>query len=486
LLIYIKEVFIMSLSQINSFISKNKKGLINILSILVIIILIFLIWRLNSSFITDQQLIGTLKLDTIEAFDTRRNFGNLIKYFLNIYGNNLELNLEGAESYRITGMNIKLGSKAKINMSYELPTTGETGETQPIGFPDPARKNILTTLLVSEDQDFEINTVLTITNTNVYTKKITVKFFNIDNTPLLIDNISNINTFIKHLTIYGMRKGSFDKTIYDKFTTGLNSITSNPSSILDNRNDVIDSNKKNHYFRTPDSRDKLIYSMYLSYNTKTATNIKPNSVYDIDISFLNSIKNTIYTIPNHFYLPANDNSTLIYFYPPILAKEIMMQTNNSDGITFNVNNTAIYGNLEPSATLIKTYEIPQFAMEIASETGQCPPIKELVNNQKLTQQLCDDLEYQDRIKLEKMKLEKEKQYLIKLKKQDEEIMALQNQIDKITKERQQKDKLEDQLKLARLQAQKEEAVELRDIAQEKLQKKQNLYLDVQIEERPSN
>ena len=146
--------------------------------------------------------------------------------------------------------------------------------------------------------------------------------------------------------------------------------------------------------------------------------------------------------------------------------------------------TSIYGNLEPSDTLIKTYEIPQFAQDIASETGQCPPIKELVNNQKLTQQLCDDLEYQDRIKLEKMKLEKEKQYLIKLKKQDEEIMALQNQIDKITKERQQKDKLEDQLKLARLQAQKEEAVELRDIAEEKLKKKQNLYLDVQIEERP--
>lgn len=474
----------MCLSQINTFIAKNKKLLINILSFLVIITLVLLLWRLNSSFIADKELIGTIKLDMIEGFDTRRNFGNLIKYFYTIYGNNMELNLEGAESYRITGINLKLGSNAKLNMSYELPNSGENVESQPIGFPDLARKNILNTLVINQDQDYELSSILTTINTNVYTKKITIKFFDLDNKPLLIDNIPDINSIVKHLTIYGMRKGAFDKNIYDKFTTGLNSITSNPSNYLDSRTDLVDSNKLNHYFRTPDSRDKLIYSMYLSYNGQNDSELKPNSVYTIDISFLNSIKNTIYSIPNHFYLPASETSAMIFFYPPILAKEVMMQTNNVDEITFNVNGTVIYGNLEPSETLIKTYEIPQFAVDLTSETGQCPPIKDLVNNQKLTQQLCDDLEYQDRIKIEKMKLEKEKQYLIKLKKQDEEIMALQNQIDKINKERQQKDKLEDQLKLARYQAQKEEAVELRDIAEQKIKTKQNLYLDVKIEERP--
>jgi len=82
----------------------------------------------------------------------------------------------------------------------------------------------------------------------------------------------------------------------------------------------------------------------------------------------------------------------------------------------------------------------------------------------------------------KIKLEKEKQYLIKLKKQDDEITRLQGEISAIESNRKNRDAVLDNLKLAQYQKQREEAVQLRDAASEKLAKqaKRNLNLAVNL------
>ena len=67
----------------------------------------------------------------------------------------------------------------------------------------------------------------------------------------------------------------------------------------------------------------------------------------------------------------------------------------------------------------------------ASTNGQnldvCPSVDTLVTKQNQAQQICDNLEYQDKVKSEKLRLERNKQYLLKLQQQQQQIDQL-NQV----------------------------------------------------------
>jgi len=112
----------------------------------------------------------------------------------------------------------------------------------------------------------------------------------------------------------------------------------------------------------------------------------------------------------------------------------------------------------------------------------CPSIDNLVIKQNQAQQICDNIEYQDKIKSEKIRLERNKQYLLKLKQQQEEIDKLNSVINTLDIRRQQRTQNADITRLLQYQDQKNISNSIRDLANERLNAQQanQLYLDVNI------
>ena len=122
--------------------------------------------------------------------------------------------------------------------------------------------------------------------------------------------------------------------------------------------------------------------------------------------------------------------------------------------------------------------------EQADDSGSniCPSINELVDTQTKTQQICDNLEYQDKIKSEKLRLERNKQYLLKLKKQQEQVDELNSIIQDLENKRANRDTISDQVRVLQYQKQKGDAASIRDLANQRLESQDNnkLYMDVKL------
>jgi hypothetical protein len=96
--------------------------------------------------------------------------------------------------------------------------------------------------------------------------------------------------------------------------------------------------------------------------------------------------------------------------------------------------------------------------------------------------MCDALEYQDKIKSEKLRLERNKQYLLKLKNQQEQIDQLNSVIQDLDSKRQARAVVSDQARVFQYQKQKTDASTIRDLANQRLESQANnqLYMDVKI------
>jgi len=112
----------------------------------------------------------------------------------------------------------------------------------------------------------------------------------------------------------------------------------------------------------------------------------------------------------------------------------------------------------------------------------CPNIDNLVEKQTKTQQICDNLEYQDKVKSEKIRLERNKQYLLKLKNQQEQIDELNKVIQDIENKRESRDTNADKIRILQYQKQKGDASTIRDLANQRLESQDNnkLFLDVNL------
>ena len=112
----------------------------------------------------------------------------------------------------------------------------------------------------------------------------------------------------------------------------------------------------------------------------------------------------------------------------------------------------------------------------------CPSVDELVSKQDQVQKICDNLEYQDKVKSEKIRLEKNKQYLLKLKEQQQQVDQLNQVIQTLETNRLQRDKTADMSRVLQYQNQKGIASSVRDLANQRLESQSNnqLYLDVNI------
>jgi hypothetical protein len=154
-------------------------------------------------------------------------------------------------------------------------------------------------------------------------------------------------------------------------------------------------------------------------------------------------------------------------------------------VKLNITGLGAYG-VTPSNTDIANY---QKNVNLALTSGQssknqdiCPSMDELVSKQNQAQAVCDNLEYQDKIKAEKIRLEKNKQYLLKLQQQQQQIDQLNTVIQTLDTKRQARETANDQARVLQYQQQRGTASTIRDLANQRLksQAENQLYMDVNI------
>lgn len=122
---------------------------------------------------------------------------------------------------------------------------------------------------------------------------------------------------------------------------------------------------------------------------------------------------------------SSNNANIIYFNKPIIAQNIYLDT-DTDIIGNNV--TVYMSNPSKRDEINFKFEKQtqdNKGLDIAIQGEQCPSINQIMRKQLQTQQICEALEYKDRISNAKLIYEKEKTYLKKLASQEKDLKDLE-------------------------------------------------------------
>jgi hypothetical protein len=267
------------------------------------------------------------------------------------------------------------------------------------------------------------------------------------------------------------------------------------------------------YKDTPTATPSASASASASASTTTTTtkantncnNTKPNYI-TVSISYKNDVLNNANLILPIDYklIPINpgDGTTYNYyiFFPvPLIMNSITISYDVLQSSSNTVNNdfdssVSVIGRIATAADLddynnyvdntVNGDSASSQSRETMSSLDVCPSdISEIIKIQKTTQDICENIEYQDKIKAEKAKLEREKVYLVKLKTQFDEIKSLQDTINTLETRKQQRNENADSVRLLQYQQQKAQAAQLRDAAINRSSQydKNQLYFDVNLE-----
>lgn len=127
--------------------------------------------------------------------------------------------------------------------------------------------------------------------------------------------------------------------------------------------------------------------------------------------------------------------TIIYFNKPIIAKTIYFKK-LKDGTDIDVS-----GSIKVYYSEVSRRDEVNFKFDkqlesndklgIAIQGEKCPGVNQIMRRQMQAQQLCEALEYKDRIRNSKVVYEKEKTYLKKLAQQEKELQDLEKLINSL-------------------------------------------------------
>jgi hypothetical protein len=234
----------------------------------------------------------------------------------------------------------------------------------------------------------------------------------------------------------------------------------------------------------------IVFSKIITKPTLTQSQFNIKITYENSIYYNNVFSiNTIYNLRND-YLNIDTQNTFIFLTEPIIANKIIFTISRISTTTQPTQTISL--TIPTLKVLDKTpspNEIADFKKNVnilnATSTGDdntCPNINDLVNTQTQTQQICDTLEFQDKVKSEKIRLERNKQYLLKLKNQQEQIDQLNSVIEDLDSKRQARAQISDQARVLQYQNQKADASTIRDLANQRLESQANnqLYMDVKV------
>jgi hypothetical protein len=257
-----------------------------------------------------------------------------------------------------------------------------------------------------------------------------------------------------------------------------------------------DNNSPFLLIKMPDNYDHLVN--FISFKSNISA---------FKIKYGHTQNNNVYTIPyngsfngnvsenitEYFYFPNPTMLNYITFVPLMTSKKPVPGSPK----IFKISEIAVFGTLiNPTENKLKYIQnIPvteKFVngnvqvQQIEGFAGLTDPYTtstqlnnhDILNNIQTTQNLCKILEYQDQISNEKIKLERNKQYLLKLQQQTDEIDQLESQIANLQNARDDRIKSTDTLNLVRYQKQKGEEAKVADLIKQRLESQEKLSLNV--------
>lgn len=373
--------------------------------------------------------------------------------------------------------------------------------------------------LTSTSSSFQVSKDKLVDENNlaIYTSSIVIT---VGDTSNKIDSYQDMcgNGYISAFGFWGSTRDMLSKTDFEQLAPSLGTQTFNAST---NNSNSFNQAANSDIYTFTNSSDFLTYGLAITYSiaqitpssgsiTTTKPETKPScttSVLNTDGPFKLSInyENGLYP-GNNFkikqdYIVRNDplilpnptSKTYIQFPQPLIAKAITItvpRVNIMDGssrtIKLSITGLGAYGVI-PSNTDITNYQ-KNINLALTAEQSSrekqdvCPSMDELVSKQNQTQAVCDNLEYQDKIKAEKIRLEKNKQYLLKLQQQQQQIDQLNTVIQTLDSKRQARAAANDQARVLQYQQQRATASTVRDLANQRLQSQaaNQLYMDVNI------
>jgi len=350
-------------------------------------------------------------------------------------------------------------------------------------------------------------------NLAIYTSSITITIGDSSNK---IDSYQDScgNGYISNFGFWGSTRDMLSQNDFEQLAPSLGTQTFIASA--NNANSFNQATNSDTYTFT-NSNDFLTYGLALTYTIITSSAITPTTTHTTTSACSNPPLNTdgpfklaitydngLYP-GNNFkinqpYIVRNDSLALanptskayIQFAQPLIAKDITLvipRANIMDGsgrtLQLNITGLGAYGST-PSNTDIATYQQNVNLALTSSQASQnqdvCPSMDDLVSKQNQAQAVCDNLEYQDKIKAEKIRLEKNKQYLLKLQQQQQQIDQLNTVIQTLDNKRQARATANDQARVLQYQQQRGTASTIRDLANQRLQSQaaNQLYMDVNI------
>jgi len=522
-----------------------KYGLLNILKTLAIIISLFLIARLLIPTFTTKTddmiyLKNNVDVNNVEGFETLgyTYYGNQLSLQdptnkPQYAGNKCYFKFDNV--YRLEGLSVVFNNNLNktglpnpsnvfsstdiknITIQYEdsngnLKFIKSSTNSSPPNFANTEDLRVETIIDNNNNNLVSSITIKDITDENnmvVYTSRVIISVGKNDNS---IDRYidENGNSYISNFGFWGSTRDMLARKDYESLAPTLST-----RQFAYNGTSYDDKTNMDTYTFT-NVTDLLLYGLSMNYEIETMSGTgssnmdrrKVKGFNTTDNPFKLSImyNNGIYT-GNNFNINSkyiirsdsnklmsgngNNNNTYIIFSQPIIANKVMITLPRVKTLIQNeilkciLSNLKGYGNI-PNQKDISDYQKTINALLSSSNKEQildvCPSVDNLIVKQNQAQQICDNLEYQDKIKSEKLRLEKNKQYLLKLKQQQDEIDQLNSVITSLDSKRQTRMTSSDMARVAQYQHQRQIASTVRDIANQRLQSQNNnqLYMDINI------
>jgi hypothetical protein len=460
----------------------------NIIKIIILLIVLFIIYRIFTTEIknTNNQNKYNNKNTTVEHFESMS---------MPYYGNVITLSNDNNEPIESNNQYI-----FNLNKSYRIDSlVFKFNNSQDIDFIDIKYKygsNNYKYLKSSVNDNHNEPTQFTLDNNKVIINNILNEHNVLVYTSELILTITYINnTSTNNLVSYGIFGG--DRKLLTKTNYNNKTINENISNIHIEKpkDELIQYNETNNitkytYNINNENDNMKIYCIKIKY-TKNLVYSNINNI-DIKIEYENTlfpldnfkIKKTYKIRCDKYSLNKdnNNNSTYIILNEPIIANKLMISANTRNDL--ELLNIIINGN-NPTSEDITEYKRTVNLLTNKNnslETSICPSINDLVEKQNKTQEICDNLEYQDKIKSEKIRLERNKQYLLKLKNQQEQISDLNKVILELEDKREARATTADQIRVLQYQKQKGDASTIRDLTNQRLESQDNnkLFMDLNL------
>jgi hypothetical protein len=489
----------MSLTKINKFIEKYDMNYI--IKLVIILIILFIVYRLFKINYVKSNNINS-NTDIIEKFNagSYENYGNSLPLKnsnnIPIYADNKCI-LEFANKYRIDSLILKFNANnsniSKFNKnnisSIYIEYLDDNNNMRNLKTYEMTGINFINDVSGSGTNsslfELNLNNITDENNLMVYTSKIIISIGDETNNISEFSDNQNIG-YIKKYCVFGGSRKLLSKEDYDIMAQKLENISAiNPV----NTNNSADNTDITEFNNINNGENFKIYSLKVNGSISAKSTIPSSEPFNFTIKYNNTIyPNNSFTISKKYKI-RNDkyiinNNIFIFLDEPIIANKLIFERQLSSSHDINITSLSLNG-IKPNDTDIKDFK--RYVNILLNrnnldDVNVCPNIDTLIEKQTKTQQICDNLEYQDKVKSEKIRLERNKQYLLKLKNQQEQIDELNNVIQDIEDKRETRDTTADQLRILQYQKQKGDASTIRDLANQRLESQDNnkLFLDVNL------